>query len=61
MKMTGILLAVCLLLPQAAFSLESESASERPRIGLALSGGGARGSAHIGVLQALEEMDVPVD
>jgi NTE family protein len=35
--------------------------SERPRIGLALSGGGARGAAHIGVLKVLEEMRVPVD
>ena len=34
---------------------------ERPRIGLALSGGGARGGAHIGVLRALEELRVPID
>ncbi len=31
-----------------------------PRIGLALSGGGARGIAHIGVLKVLEEMRVPI-
>lgn len=35
--------------------------AERPRIGLVLSGGGARGAAHIGVLKVLEEMQVPVD
>lgn len=34
---------------------------DRPKIGLALSGGGARGGAHVGVLKALEELDVPVD
>jgi NTE family protein len=34
---------------------------DRPRIGLVLGGGGARGSAHIGVIQVLEEMNVPVD
>jgi NTE family protein len=34
---------------------------ERPGIGLALGGGGARGSAHIGILRLLEEMRVPVD
>ncbi len=31
-----------------------------PKIGLVLSGGGARGMAHIGVLKALEEMQVPI-
>jgi hypothetical protein len=33
---------------------------ESPRIGLVLSGGGARGAAHVGVLRVLEEHDVPV-
>ena len=33
----------------------------RPRIGLVLSGGGARGAAHVGVIQALEEMHIPID
>jgi NTE family protein len=40
----------------------SENAlAERPRIGLVLSGGGARGGAHLGVLKVLEELRVPVD
>ncbi len=34
---------------------------ERPRVGLALSGGGARGFAHVGVLRALEEAGLRVD
>jgi NTE family protein len=33
----------------------------RPKIGLVLSGGGALGLAHIGVLEVLEELHVPVD
>ncbi len=33
----------------------------RPRIGLVLSGGGARGAAHVGVLKVLEELNVPID
>src|SRR6476469_1617325 len=36
-------------------------AAPRPRIGLVLGGGGARGGAHLGVLEVLEEMRVPVD
>ncbi|MDR7336061.1 patatin-like phospholipase family protein [Roseateles asaccharophilus] len=32
----------------------------QPRIGLVLSGGGARGAAHLGVLKVLEELRVPV-
>jgi NTE family protein len=33
----------------------------RPRIGVVLSGGGARGLTHIGVLKVLEELRIPVD
>ncbi|HKU86695.1 MAG TPA: patatin-like phospholipase family protein [Casimicrobiaceae bacterium] len=33
----------------------------RPKVCLVLSGGGARGAAHIGVLKALESMHVPID
>lgn len=36
------------------------SANPKQKVGLALGGGGARGLAHIGVLKALEEEDVPV-
>ena len=40
---------------------EPTATPPRPRIGLALSGGGARGAAHIGVIEVLEELRVPVD
>ncbi len=36
-------------------------ASDRPKVGVVLGGGGARGAAHIGVLKALEEMQIPID
>lgn len=39
----------------------SASQTQRPKIGLALSGGGARGAAHIGVLKVLEENQIPID
>lgn len=35
--------------------------SNRPKIALVLSGGGAKGAAHIGVLRVLEEYKVPID
>jgi NTE family protein len=37
------------------------SQSNRPRIGLALSGGAARGIAHVGVLRALEQNNIRID
>ena len=33
----------------------------RPKVGLVLGGGGARGAAHIGVLEVLERLRIPVD
>ena len=33
----------------------------RPKIGLALGGGDARGIAHIGVLKVLEQEKIPID
>jgi len=35
--------------------------SKRPKVGLVLSGGGARGFAHVGVLQVLNDAGFPVD
>lgn len=49
------LLALALLLSGTAW------AADRPKIGLVLGGGGARGAAHIGVLEVLEQLRVPVD
>ncbi len=39
----------------------SADAAKRPRIGLVLAGGGAKGAAHVGVLKVLEELHVPID
>ena len=36
-------------------------AADRPKVGLVLGGGGARGAAHIGVLEELERLRIPVD
>ena len=59
-------LSVWMLLYSGLASAESCNNTEaqaqgRPRIGLVLGGGGARGAAHVGVLKVLEEMRIPVD
>jgi NTE family protein len=44
-----------------AAACASAIAQDRPRVGLVLSGGGARGLAHVGVLQVLEQERIPID
>ncbi len=39
----------------------TQAGASRPRIGLVLAGGGAKGGAHVGVLKVLEEQRVPID
>ncbi|SHO55311.1 patatin-like phospholipase family protein [Vibrio quintilis] len=53
-----VLLSGCIHLSWAEQNLTSY---QRPEIALVLAGGGAKGAAHVGVLQALEELRVPVD
>ncbi len=49
-------LFVCLLVNHnSSIAAESPEEQSRPKIGLVLSGGGARGAAHIGVIKVLEE------
>jgi len=47
--------------PPGAQPAGAQPPAARPRIGLVLSGGGARGAAHVGVLKVLEEQHVPID
>ncbi len=53
--MSRIVLLLIMLLPSVGF------ADTQPRTGLVLSGGAARGLAHVGVLKALEEQGVQID
>ncbi|MEM4986683.1 patatin-like phospholipase family protein [Collimonas sp. H4R21] len=60
--LAGLLSGLAYAGPASAAAAVADSASPaRPRIGLVLSGGGARGYAHLGVLQALEKMHIPID
>ena len=49
------------LAPPAGPATPASPAARRPRIGLVLSGGGARGITHVGVLKVLDELRIPVD
>ncbi len=57
---TLIALGLCLL-QAGALHAQNVAAPARPKVALVLSGGGARGFAHIGVLRALRDMQIPVD
>ncbi len=54
-------LLLLLAAPVAMTADEEAAAATRPRIGLVLGGGGARGAAHVGVLKVLEELRIPID
>lgn len=60
MRVAWVLL--CLAYPMMTAAAQPvATAPHRLRIGLVLSGGGARGIAHVGVLQVLEKLHVPID
>lgn len=54
---THLLLLLCLLLFGTAFGQEKK---DKPKVGVVLSGGGAKGLAHIGVLKVLEEEGIEI-
>src|SRR6056297_3475549 len=77
MMISGLMLVVLLAMsaPQPALAQASGvdtraptgaraaeiAAADRPTIALVLSGGGAKGAAHVGVIEILEDLRVPVD
>ena len=63
-KIAVLIIGFAVSIAEPAFAAETIAEStqnDRPRIGLVLGGGGARGAAHIGVLKELERMRIPVD
>ena len=51
----------CLFILSFTINIKAQNISKRPRIGLVLSGGGAHGIAHIGVLKVMEEAGLRPD
>ncbi|MBQ5689647.1 MAG: patatin-like phospholipase family protein, partial [Bacteroidales bacterium] len=61
-KFTKIISALLLLFTAVtAYPQNDTTTKERPKVGLVLSGGGAKGAAHIGVLKYIEEAGIPID
>ena len=56
-----IMLLACVLMFSTASAQNEEERVERKKVGVVLSGGGAKGMAHIGVLKVLEKAGIPVD
>ena len=61
MKKTVLILAAALLCSTASAQQEQQQEPQRKKVGVVLSGGGAKGMAHIGVLKVLEKAGIPVD
>lgn len=53
--------AAIILIAISASCLAQAEDTARPKVGLVLSGGGARGAAHVGVIKVLDEMHIPID
>ena len=51
-----LVFAMCLILPFSVYSQE-----QRKKVGVVLSGGGAKGVAHIKALKVIEEAGIPID
>jgi len=54
-------LICCSIIAIAVFHIIPLSYAQRPKIGLTLSGGGAKGLAHIGILKAIDSAGLKVD
>lgn len=61
MKRLFLILLVVLITPLARGANDTINQPARPKVGLVLAGGGARGASFIGVLKYIEELDIPID
>lgn len=56
-----LLFIVMFLSASTKLKAEERTPQSRPKVGVVLCGGGAKGAAHIGVLKVLEEENIPID
>ena len=59
-RFSFVLLFICIFL-LGTFSSHSQETPKKPKIGLVLSGGGAKGLAHIGVLKVIDSLGIKID
>ena len=57
----GLCAFLLLTISITTYCQDTTSVTSRPKVGLVLSGGGAKGAAHIGVIKYLEEAGIPID
>ncbi|WP_346863591.1 patatin-like phospholipase family protein [uncultured Draconibacterium sp.] len=57
----SLLLLVVFTINGFAQVQDNKEGNKRPKVGLVMSGGGAKGFAYIGLLKVLEEVDMPID
>ncbi len=55
---SGLVIACLFLFP---ISISAQEQQRKTKVGIVLSGGGAKGMAHIGIIRALEENGIPID
>lgn len=61
LKRFSLLLLILFFVVAVQAQQQVDIRAPRPKVGVVLGGGGAKGAAHLGVLKYLEEMGVPVD
>ena len=61
MKRFLLFLITCLCITGLQAQSHKSQSSSRPKVGVVLGGGGAKGASHIGVLKYIEEMGIPID
>ena len=59
--MNGFVFCLSFMMPFVAHAQDAADVARRPKVALVLSGGGAKGFTHIGVLKVLEKEGFPVD